>query len=61
MSPRDLATVERPRSRLDLDEALGAETPDRLTLAFTAYLLLPGLMFLGGWVQVWALLLAGGA
>jgi hypothetical protein len=61
MSPRDLATAERPRSRLDLDEALGAETPDRLTLACTAYLLLPGLMFLGGWAQWWAMVLAGGA
>ena len=61
MSPRDLATAERPRGRPDLDEALGAETPDRLTLACTAYLLLPGLMFLGGWTQWWAMLAAGGA
>ena len=61
MSPRDLLAPEASARRLDLDEVLGAEAPDRLTLACTAYLLLPGLMFLGGWAQTWAMLLAGGA
>jgi hypothetical protein len=61
MSPRDLLTSESRTQRLDLDQVLGAEAPDRLTLACTAYLLLPGLMFLGGWAQTWAVLLAGGA
>jgi hypothetical protein len=61
MSPRDLSAPEPRAQRLDLGEVLGAETPDRLTLACTAYLLLPGLMFLGGWAQGWAMLLAGGA
>jgi hypothetical protein len=48
-------------SRLDLDAALGSAAPDRLTLAATAYLLLPGLLFLVGWAQAWVGLLAGTA
>jgi hypothetical protein len=46
---------------LDLDAALGNAAPDRLTLAATAYLLLPGLLFLAGWAEAWVGLLAGAA
>src|SRR3712207_2212006 len=48
-------------SRLDLDAVLGNAAPDRLTLAATAYLLLPGLLFLAGWAEAWAGILAGAA
>ncbi len=50
-----------PPSRLDLDAALGSAAPDRLSLAATAYLLLPGLLFLAGWAEAWVGLLAGAA
>ena len=69
-SPRDLvggrAKAHRtpaPQPRLDLDAALGNAAPDGLTLAVTAYLLLPGLLFLAGWAQAWvgALTTAAGA
>jgi hypothetical protein len=39
--------------RLDLDAALGNAAPDRLTLAVAAYLLLPGLLFLADWAELW--------
>ena len=48
-------------SRLDLDAALGNTAPDRLTLVVTAYLVLPGLLFLAGWAELLFGLLAGAA
>ncbi|WP_301590293.1 hypothetical protein [Sabulicella glaciei] len=46
---------------MSLDEALGREVPDRLFLLTLTFLFLPGLLFLGGWAQLWVSLLAGGA
>lgn len=43
----------------ELDQALGGAEPDRLGLAVLAYLLLPALLFLTGWVEPWAALPAG--
>ncbi len=48
-------------SRLDLDAALGNAAPDRLTLAVAAYLLLPGLLFLADWAELWVGPLAAAA
>lgn len=67
MSPRDLADAgaeafgQPAPSRLDLDAALGNAAPDRLTIAVTAYLMLPGLLFLAGWAEAPVGLLAGAA
>ena len=41
-------------ARRDMDAALGHAAPDGLSIAVTAYLLLPALLFLGGWGQAWA-------
>ncbi len=55
------ATAARTRTtagaggdRLNLDQLLGQAAPDRLALACIAWLLLPGLIFLGGWLQPFA-------
>ncbi len=67
MSPRDLvgeSTEARGRaaaSRLDLDAALGNAAPDQLTIAVSAYLLLPGLLFLADWAELWVGPLSGAA
>ncbi|WP_140883459.1 hypothetical protein [Muricoccus nepalensis] len=42
-----------PGARPDLDARLGGAAPDRLSLAATAYMLLPALVFLGGWGAAW--------
>jgi hypothetical protein len=67
MSPRDLvgagagAHARTAPYRLDLDAALGDAAPDRLTLAATTYLMLPGLLFLADWAEASVGLLAGAA
>ena len=58
---RGRARGEPSPARLDLDAVLGNTMPDRLTLAVTAYLLLPGLLFLAGWAEAPVGLLAGAA
>jgi hypothetical protein len=45
--------------RLDLDHLIGDAAPDRLTTLLLCYLLLPGLLFLGGWVVAWVAIPAG--
>lgn len=50
MSPFDPSGAPRPR----LDALTGGAAPDPLTLCCAALLLLPGLLFLGGWAQPWA-------
>ena len=49
----------RRAPRLDLDRVLGDSPPDHLSLAILAYLLLPGLLFLWGWVSPWVAVPAG--
>lgn len=64
MAPRDIAhPLESavPAARPDLDARLGGAEPDRLALACSAYLALPGLVFLAGWARPAAAVAAGGA